>query len=110
MTLREAATLVLQTIERRRLLIGLPYRPSRWVAAASEFASRATFGLYPKLLTTTRDQADLLAMDNVVSAQAESEGRDLRGLGIEPQAAEAIIPTYLVRFRKTGQYEAQRSA
>jgi NADH dehydrogenase len=110
MTLREAAALVLRTIERRRPLLGLPPRPSRWIAAVSEFASRATLGLYPRLLTTTRDQVDLLAIDNVVSAQAEAEGRVLRGLGIEPQAADAIIPAYLVRFRRTGPYEVQGSA
>ncbi len=110
MTLREAAELALRTIDRRRLLIGLPLGPSRWVAASSQFASRATFGLFPKMLTSTRDQVELLASDNVVSAAAEPEGRTLRGLGIEPQAAEAIIPAYLVRFRRTGQYEVQRSA
>lgn len=110
MTLREAAELALRTIDRRRLLIGAPPGPSRWIAASSQFASRMTFGLFPKLLTTTRDQVDLLASDNIVSAEAEAEGRVLRGLGIAPQAAEAIIPSYLVRFRRTGQYEVQRSA
>ncbi len=109
-TLREAAELVLRTVERRRLLVGLPLMPSRAIASMTAFASKATFGRFPKLLTTTRDQVELLAFDNVVSAKAEAEGRVLRGLGIAPQAAEAIIPSYLVRFRKTGQYEAQRSA
>ena len=66
-------------------------------------------GFFPKLLTTTRDQVDLLASDNVVSAEAEAEGRVLSSLGILPQAAEAIIPSYLARFRRTGQYEVQRS-
>ena len=28
----------------------------------------------------------------------------------QAQAAETIIPSYLVRFRRTGQYEVQRSA
>ena len=110
MTLRKAAELVLQTIDRRRALIGLPLGVSRLVASSSTFASKATFGRFPRLLTTNRDQVDLLAADNVVSAEAEAEGRVLRGLGIRPQAADAIIPTYLVRFRKTGQYEAERSA
>ena len=110
MTLREAAELVLRTIERRRLLIGLPLGPSRAIASLTTFASKATLGRFPKLLTTTRDQVDLLAVDNVVSAEAEAEGRDLPGLGIAPQAADAIVAVYLVRFRKTGQYEAQRSA
>jgi NADH dehydrogenase len=110
MTLREAAELALRVTDRRRPLIGLPLGQSRWLAAATEFAARATFGLFPKLLTTTRDQVDLLASDNVVSADAEAEGRVLKGLGVTPQAAEAIIPSYLVRFRRTGHYEAQRSA
>jgi uncharacterized protein YbjT (DUF2867 family) len=109
MTLREAAQLTLNAIDRRRLLVGLPLGPSRWVAASTQFASKATFGLFPKLLTTTRDQVDLLASDNVVSAEAEAEGRALRSLGVVPQAAEAIIPSYLARFRQTGQYEIQRS-
>jgi NADH dehydrogenase len=109
MTLREAAELTLQAIDRRRLLIGLPLGPSRWIAASTQFGSKATFGLFPKLLTTTRDQVDLLASDNVVSAEAEAEGRVLSALNVLPQAAEAIIPSYLARFRRTGQYEIQRS-
>ena len=109
MTLREAAELTLSAIDRRRLLIGLPLGPSRWIAASTEFASKATFGLFPTLLTTTRDQVDLLALDNVVSAEAEAQGRVLRAFGVLPQAAEAIIPSYLARFRRTGQYEVQRS-
>ena len=98
MTLREAAELTLRAIDRRRLLIGLPLGPSRWIAASTQFASKATFGLFPKLLTTTRDQVDLLASDNVVSAEAEAEGRALQALGVLPQAAEAIIPSYLTGF------------
>jgi NADH dehydrogenase len=68
-----------------------------------------TFGLFPNLLTTSRDQVDLLASDNVVSAEAEAQGRVLSGLNVVPQAAEAIVPSYLARFRRTGQYEVQRS-
>ncbi|MGB3582165.1 MAG: complex I NDUFA9 subunit family protein [Roseiarcus sp.] len=110
MTLREAAELALRAIDRRRPLVSVPLGPSRWIAASTELAARATFGLFPKLLTTTRDQVDLLASENIVSAEAEAEGRVLRALGVEPQPAETIIPSYLVRFRRTGQYEVQRSA
>jgi uncharacterized protein YbjT (DUF2867 family) len=109
MTLREAAELALQAAERRRLLVGLPLGASRALASLTSFASRASLGLFPAVLTTTRDQVDLLAEDNVVSDSAVAEGRTLQGLGIDPQAAEAIIASYLVRFRRTGQYEAQRS-
>ena len=109
MTLREAAELTLSAVDRRRPLVGLPLAPSRWIAGSTQFASRVTFGLFPKLLTTTRDQVDLLASDNVVSAEAEAEGRVLSSLGVVPKAAEAIIPSYLARFRRHGQYEVLRS-
>jgi uncharacterized protein YbjT (DUF2867 family) len=110
MTLREAAEAALRAADRRRLLVGMPLGPSRFLAATTTLASKVSLGLFPKLLTTHKDQIDLLAVDNVVSAEAEAEGRVLRGLGIAPQAVDAIIPAYLVRFRKTGQYEIQRSA
>ena len=110
LTLRECAQLALTTVERKSLLVGLPLGPSRVLASLTGFASRATMGLFPSLLTTSRDQVDLLAQDNVVSEKAMAEARILHGLGIEPQAPDAIIESYLVRFRRTGQYEAQRSA
>ncbi len=50
MTLREAAELVLRTVERRRLLVGLPLGLSRLIASTSTFASKATLGLYPEAL------------------------------------------------------------
>ena len=109
MTLREAAEFALRAVERRRLLVGLPLGPSRLLASTTTLANKASLGLFPKMLTTHRDQVDLLAYDNVVSGEAEAEGRVLSGLGITPQAVDAHVPSYLVRFRKTGQYEIQRS-
>ncbi len=110
MTLREAAEFALRATERRRLLVGLPLAPSRFIAIATTLASKASLGLFPKLLVVHRDEIDLLAADNVVSQQAEAEGRVLASLGIAPQAVDAIVASYLVRFRKTGQYELQRSS
>jgi NADH dehydrogenase len=40
----------------------------------------------------------------VVSDAAVREGRTLAGLGIEPASIEAVVPSYLWRFRKTGQF------
>ena len=110
MTLREAAETALRAVERRRLLIGLPNAPAYAIASTTSLLSKITLGRFPKLLTTHRDEIDLLAFDNVVSEKAEAEGRVLAGLGIAPQAVDAIVPSYLVRFRKAGQYEIQRSA
>jgi NADH dehydrogenase len=63
----------------------------------------------PKPLLTP-DQVELLRSDNVVSAEAESSGRTLRGLAVDPVAMEAIVPSYLWRFRKTGQFKTGRFA
>ena len=57
----------------------------------------------------TPDQVELLKRDNVVSDEAVREGRTLAGLGIEPTAIEAIAPSYLWRFRKSGQFKVTDS-
>ena len=83
---------------------------ARFVAWGTEWASKLSLGLFPAVFTFTRDQVELLKSDNVVSAEATAQGRTLQGLGIEPQSCEAIVPSYLYRFRKTGQFDAQRLA
>jgi len=52
----------------------------------------------------TADQVTLLKTDNVVSEVAKKEGRTLEGLGIKPTLADAILPSYLVRYRPEGQF------
>jgi hypothetical protein len=65
---------------------------------------QATFLQFlPKPLLTP-DQVELLKCDNVVSDAAKRDGRTLEGLSIRPESMEAIVPTYLWRFRKTGQF------
>ena len=36
------------------------------------------------------------------------EGRTLDGLGLTPTAIEAVVPGYLWRFRKSGQFQTSR--
>jgi NADH dehydrogenase len=55
----------------------------------------------------TPDQVELLRSDNVVSEAAAREGRTLAAFGIEPAAMEAIVPSYLWRFRKAGQFRGR---
>jgi len=45
-----------------------------------------------------------LKRDNLVSAKAEADGLTLKGLGITPRAVDAVVPSYLYRFRKAGQF------
>jgi uncharacterized protein YbjT (DUF2867 family) len=97
-TFRELMQFVLKTIERRRLLLPLPFFAAKLQASVLQFMPT------PPL---TPDQVEMLRADNVVSRQAQSEGRTLQGLGIEPELIEAIVPSYLWRFRKTGQFRSR---
>ena len=46
----------------------------------------------------------MVKADNVVSADARAQRRTLEGLGIIPDSIAAVVPDYLWRFRKTGQF------
>ena len=109
-TFKEILRFILQTTGRNRALVPLPFPAAHVMARGTEFAKMATFGFLPEMLDMTRDQVELLKSDNVVSTAAIAEGRTLEGLGIEPEAYQAIVPTYLYRFRKTGQYAADQVA
>lgn len=99
---------VLKVTERARRVAKLSFGTGKLVAAVTQFFASLSLGLFPKLLRMTGDQVELLKRDNVVSEAAKAQGRTLEGLAIAPQSIEAIVPTYLYRYRKTGQYQAQR--
>jgi NADH dehydrogenase len=96
-TFREVLELVLAQTRRRRWLAPLPWSLARFAAAFLEWLPN------PPL---TRDQVTLLARDNVVASNALT----LTDLGIAPNAAEAILPTYMDRYRRGGWYDAHRMA
>jgi NADH dehydrogenase len=98
-TFKELMQYVLATIERKRLLVQLPFFAAKIKAAFLQFA--------PPPLTLTGDQVEQLRFDNIVSEAAKAEGRTLQGIGIEPEPIEAIVPSYLWRFRKTGQFKSR---
>ena len=95
-TFRELMEFVLATIRRRRLLIPVPFGVMRLQAGFAQFLPKPPI---------TPDQVEMLKGDNVVSDEARREGRTLEALGIVPETIEAIVPTYLWRFRKTGQFD-----
>ena len=94
-TFKELMEFVLATIERRRLLVPLPFGLARFKAQFLQFLPN------PPL---TPDQVEMLKTDNVVSDAAIREKRTLAAFVPEPAAMEAIVPSYLWRFRKTGQF------
>ena len=95
-TMREAVQLILRIAERDPALIPLPFGLAKLKAAFLQFA--------PGDLKLTPDQVELLKSDNVVSEAAKSAGLTLEGLGITPESMAAVLPSYLWRFRKTGQF------
>jgi uncharacterized protein YbjT (DUF2867 family) len=97
-TFKDLMQYVLATIERKRLLVPLPFFVARLQAMMLQY-------LPSPLLTP--DQVELLRVDNVVSEAAKAESRTLQGLGIAPEPIEAIVPSYLWRFRKTGQFRSR---
>jgi uncharacterized protein YbjT (DUF2867 family) len=88
---------MLKVIERKRMIIALPMK-------VAELQARL-FELLPNPALTV-DQVKMLQRDNIVSPQALAEGRTLEALGINGASMDAILPTYLWRYRKNGQYAA----
>lgn len=103
-TFRELMQQMLQVIQRRRLIVNIPF----WIAGimgwAMEIVQTVSLGLIPAQIT--RDQARTLRTDNVVSDGA----RGFADLGIEPVSLESVLPDYLWRFRPDGQYAAIKAS
>jgi uncharacterized protein YbjT (DUF2867 family) len=109
-TFRALMEYVLEVTGRRRLLVPLPFGVARLQAGVLEGLKYATFGLLPEEFLLTRDQVRLLEQDNVVSAAATAEGRTLEGIGVTPESIEAVVPSYLYRFRRQGQFDRGKFA
>ena len=99
LTFKQIMQFVLATIERKRLLVPLPFFAANIKAMFLQFA--------PSPLTLTPDQVEMLKVDNIVSEAAKAEGRTLQAIGIEGEPVEAIVPSYLWRFRRAGQFRSR---
>jgi len=97
LTMREIMQYILDTTDRDRALLPLPFGLARFQAFFLQFA--------PGALKLTPDQVELLKTDKVVSDAAKAAGLTLQGLGIAPDSMEAIAPQYLWRFRPMGQFQ-----
>jgi uncharacterized protein YbjT (DUF2867 family) len=97
-TFRQILEYMLEVIGRRRLLLPMPFAIAKLQASFLQ--------LLPTPLLTP-DQVELLRYDNVVSTAAQAESRTFEAFGIQPDTMEAVVPGYLWRFRKTGQFHTQ---
>lgn len=101
MTMRQIIELILAVTERKCVLAPLPFGLARFKSMFLQFA--------PGALKLTPDQVELLRSDNVVSDAAKTAGLTLEGLGLPLESMAAVLPSYLWRFRKTGQFDTARA-
>ncbi len=100
-TFRELMEQMLTVVQRKRLVLNMPFPIARLMAGGFDALESITLGLV-KNPAATRDQVKNLANDKVVSADAKG----FADLGITPVALESVLPEYLWRFRPSGQYAA----
>jgi NADH dehydrogenase len=103
-TFRQLMELMLAEIGKRRFLAPLPFPVAGLMGAAGDFANSIVgFGGASLPTPITADQVTLLKADNVVSGACPG----LAELGIMATTLEAVLPSYLYRYRKGGQYADQ---
>ncbi len=99
-TFRELMHEMLDVIRRRRMVVNVPFFIAGIMGASFDFMSLLSGGLLKG--PVTKDQVISLKYDNVVGPDA----RGLADLRVEATAMESILPSYLWRFRPSGQYDA----
>ena len=98
---RGLMTQMLAVIQRRRLVLNIPFIAARVMAFGFDTLQAVTLGLVKNGMITA-DQVRSLRRDNVVAPDAKS----LVDLGVTPTAMAAVLPEYLWRYRPSGQYAA----
>ena len=98
-TFSELMKRMLGVIQRRRLMLKVPFFVAGIMGKSLDLLKAITFGLFPNNILT-QDQVKNLQRDNIVSTDAN----DLSDLEIRPTAMETVLPEYLWRYRVSGQY------
>ncbi len=96
---------MLGVIQRRRLVINLPFWVGSIIAGLLGAGSALTLGLVRNSILT-QDQVRSLKTDSVVHPGAKT----LTDLGVTPTGFAAVIPEYLWRYRPSGQYAAIKAS
>ncbi len=102
-TFKALLQLVCRETGRHRLLAPIPFPIAALIGAGGDLICALPIPIAPPVTT---DQVIQLRRDNVVQEGALT----LADLGVTATALETIVPTYLHRFRRGGQYADQLSA
>jgi uncharacterized protein YbjT (DUF2867 family) len=95
-TMREVMQVILTETGRDRPLAPLPWLIASLIGSLGDLQA----GIIPLAPPLTSDQVEMLKTDNV----ADGGLPGLAEAGVIATAVEAIVPTYLYRYRKGGQY------
>lgn len=96
---------MLTVVQRRKLILGLPFFMGRLMGWTFDMLENLTLGLFSNSVIT-RDQVRNLGHDNVVSEGVKT----FADLGIDPVTIDAVLPDYLWCFRPSGQYAAIKAS
>ncbi len=88
---------ILREAGRKRMLLPLSNGIAKMMAGI--------LGILPGTPLITGDQVELLNVDNVVSAEADKDKRTFAAFGITPRSMDDILPTYMWRFRRHGEFD-----
>ncbi|MBU4435196.1 MAG: complex I NDUFA9 subunit family protein [Alphaproteobacteria bacterium] len=95
-TMREILQLILTETGRARALLSLPWPIAGLLGKVGDLMA----AILPIAPPITSDQVELLKSDNV----ADQGLPGLAEAGVVPTSVEAVVPSYLYRYRKGGQY------
>jgi uncharacterized protein YbjT (DUF2867 family) len=97
-TFKALMEMILAETNHRRLLAPVPFPLAEIMGSFAQLVS--LLAIAPPI---TRDQVELLKSDNVAG------GEGLAELGVQPTPLESILPTYLWKYRKGGQFASPKA-
>ncbi len=92
-TFKELIRMLLSEIERKRIILKIPFLPARVIASTNDFLRLISGGIVPAFLTLA--QVKSLENDNLVDVKSEK----FSDLGIVPKRLKIILPRIVNRFK-----------
>lgn len=99
-TFKALLEFILETVGKKRLLAPVPWFAANLMGFGGELTGALPF-VKPFL---TRDQVENLKTDNI----AAENSTGFQAFDIRPETIESIVPTYLAKYRKYGQFYTKR--
>ena len=96
-TFKQILEFIMATTGRKRVLVPIPFVAATGMGVLGEITGKLPF-VQPFL---TRDQVKLLQRDNVAASSGVGTIEDFK---VERESIEAVVPGYLARYRKGGQF------